>query len=289
MMDKAECVGGGEDLGEEGMQCSKHPNKSCAGGICGLCLQEKLGKLVSSSKSNSSSFFPISSSSSSASPPTSFTSTTTTTTTTTTTITTTKESSLNRSKSSSATASRRNTRFWSFIHLPVSRRSGRGNKGGGVAIAKPSIHPTPNNNNNNNHNNREEKESPSNSCSSLGRKVGRSRSVGCGSRSMSFSGDFLERLSTGFGDCTVLRRVESHREAPKQDYHHHHHHRHPIKDRVKCGGLFGDLVSHSHHLTRCPPTMPTPTINNNNNNNNDNMVMVMVALVRAGDGILQAQ
>ncbi|KAK9092991.1 hypothetical protein Syun_027902 [Stephania yunnanensis] len=65
-------------------------------------------------------------------------------------------------------------------------------------------------NNNNNNNNREEKESPNNSCSSLGRKVGRSRSVGCGSRSMSFSGDFLERLSTGFGDCTVLRRVESH-------------------------------------------------------------------------------
>ncbi|RWW64601.1 hypothetical protein BHE74_00028154 [Ensete ventricosum] len=46
--------------------------------------------------------------------------------------------------------------------------------------------------------------------SSFGRKVARSRSVGCGSRS--FSGDFLERISTGFGDCT-LRRVESQREA----------------------------------------------------------------------------
>ncbi|KAF5201129.1 Myristoylated alanine-rich c-kinase, partial [Thalictrum thalictroides] len=44
----------------------------------------------------------------------------------------------------------------------------------------------------------------------FGRKVARSRSVGCGSRS--FSGDLLERISTGFGDCT-LRRVESQREA----------------------------------------------------------------------------
>ncbi|ONK78081.1 uncharacterized protein A4U43_C02F14110 [Asparagus officinalis] len=50
------------------------------------------------------------------------------------------------------------------------------------------------------------------SSSSFGRKVARSRSVGCGSRS--FSGDFLERISTGFGDCT-LRRVESHRERIK--------------------------------------------------------------------------
>ncbi|KAK9099333.1 hypothetical protein Syun_026378 [Stephania yunnanensis] len=102
------------------------------------------------------------------------------------------------------------------------------------------------------HHNGEENESPSNSCSSLGRKVGRSRSVGCGSRSrsrsMSFSGDFLERLSTGFGDCTVLRRVESHREASKED-NHHHHHRHPIKDRVKCGGLFEEEVSNPYEIT----------------------------------------
>ncbi|ONK66778.1 uncharacterized protein A4U43_C06F11870 [Asparagus officinalis] len=39
------------------------------------------------------------------------------------------------------------------------------------------------------------------SSSSFRRKVARSRSVGCGSRS--FSGDFLERISTGFGDCTL--------------------------------------------------------------------------------------
>lgn len=75
------------------------------------------------------------------------------------------------------------------------------------------------------------------------RKVSRSRSVGCGSRS--FSGDFFERISTGFGDCT-LRRVESQREGkPKaqagnrgggingQDC---------IKERVRCGGIFGGFM-----------------------------------------------
>ena len=81
------------------------------------------------------------------------------------------------------------------------------------------------------------------SSSSFGRKVARSRSVGCGSRS--FSGDFLERLSTGFGDC-ALRRVESHREPkPKgagalghlggahgDDERDQHH-------RIKCAGFFG--------------------------------------------------
>uniref|UniRef100_A0A2N9GAU1 Uncharacterized protein n=1 Tax=Fagus sylvatica TaxID=28930 RepID=A0A2N9GAU1_FAGSY len=58
----------------------------------------------------------------------------------------------------------------------------------------------------------EDDESPNSqataSASSFDRKVSRSRSVGCGSRS--FSGDFFERISTGFGDCT-LRRVESQR------------------------------------------------------------------------------
>lgn len=72
-------------------------------------------------------------------------------------------------------------------------------------------------------------------------RVSRSRSVGCGSRS--FSGDFFERISTGFGDCT-LRRVESQREGkPRatpgrrggggQDC---------IKERVKCGGIFSGFM-----------------------------------------------
>ncbi|CAK9155645.1 unnamed protein product, partial [Ilex paraguariensis] len=44
---------------------------------------------------------------------------------------------------------------------------------------------------------------------SLDRKVSRSKSVGYGG-SRSFSGDFFERISTGFGDC-ALCRVESQR------------------------------------------------------------------------------
>uniref|UniRef100_A0A1D1YL05 Uncharacterized protein n=1 Tax=Anthurium amnicola TaxID=1678845 RepID=A0A1D1YL05_9ARAE len=64
------------------------------------------------------------------------------------------------------------------------------------------------------------------------RKVARSRSVGCGSRS--FSGDLLERISTGLGDCT-LRRVGSQREGKPGA---------GVVDRelplrwVRCGGIF---------------------------------------------------
>ena len=81
------------------------------------------------------------------------------------------------------------------------------------------------------------------SASSFERKVSRSRSVGCGSRS--FSGDFFERISTGFGDCT-LRRVESQREGkPKVSaggaaMNNHHHH--CMKERVRCGGIFRGLM-----------------------------------------------
>lgn len=94
----------------------------------------------------------------------------------------------------------------------------------------------------------DEKESPnshaSGTSSSFDRKVSRSRSVGCGSRS--FSGDFFERISTGFGDCT-LRRVESQREGkPKSSStavrggagSEHH----CVKERVKCGGIFGGFI-----------------------------------------------
>ncbi|XVF28292.1 hypothetical protein REPUB_Repub15cG0017500 [Reevesia pubescens] len=71
--------------------------------------------------------------------------------------------------------------------------------------------------------------------SSFERKVSRSRSVGCGSRS--FSGDFFERISTGFGDCT-LRRVESQREGkPKVASSSS-----AMKERVKCGGIFGGFI-----------------------------------------------
>ncbi|GLT64067.1 hypothetical protein SLA2020_365810 [Shorea laevis] len=39
---------GEEDMGD-GMQCSDHPYRNNPSGICAFCLQEKLGKLVSSS------------------------------------------------------------------------------------------------------------------------------------------------------------------------------------------------------------------------------------------------
>lgn len=83
------------------------------------------------------------------------------------------------------------------------------------------------------------------------RKVSRSRSVGCGSRS--FSGDFFERISTGFGDCT-LRRVESQREGkPKVQSSLHRggnnngggggvNGQDCIKERVRCGGLFSGFM-----------------------------------------------
>ncbi|KAI9123012.1 hypothetical protein K1719_005901 [Acacia pycnantha] len=84
------------------------------------------------------------------------------------------------------------------------------------------------------------------SASSFERKVSRSRSVGCGSRS--FSGDLFERISTGFGDC-ALRRVESQREGkPKVarrsaagagDHHH------SMKERARCAGLFSGFMLNS--------------------------------------------
>ncbi|XVF62568.1 hypothetical protein PTKIN_Ptkin09bG0018800 [Pterospermum kingtungense] len=87
----------------------------------------------------------------------------------------------------------------------------------------------------------EEADSPNSqatsSASSFERKVSRSRSVGCGSRS--FSGDFFERISSGFGDCT-LRRVESQREGkPKVAASSSSS---AMKERVKCGGIFGGFI-----------------------------------------------
>ncbi|XP_009787390.1 uncharacterized protein LOC107800681 [Nicotiana tabacum] len=91
----------------------------------------------------------------------------------------------------------------------------------------------------------EENESPNEAA--FDRKVSRSRSVGCGSRS--FSGDFFERISTGFGDCT-LRRVESQREGKSKVSSVHNHRSNGsstsgqdcIKERVRCGGLFSGFM-----------------------------------------------
>uniref|UniRef100_A0A1D1XKD3 Uncharacterized protein n=1 Tax=Anthurium amnicola TaxID=1678845 RepID=A0A1D1XKD3_9ARAE len=107
--------------------------------------------------------------------------------------------------------------------------------------------------------------SGSQASSSFGRKVARSRSVGCGSRS--FSGDFLERISTGFGDCT-LRRVESQREAKhsvsasggKIMVHHRgsgEDQELPPPTRVRCGGIFGGFYSSSSSSYWLPDDLGT--------------------------------
>eukprot|EP00262_Sarcandra_glabra_P005837 TRINITY_DN1771_c0_g1_i1.p1 TRINITY_DN1771_c0_g1~~TRINITY_DN1771_c0_g1_i1.p1 ORF type:complete len:345 (-),score=65.82 TRINITY_DN1771_c0_g1_i1:11-1045(-) len=258
-----------EDLGD-GMQCSEHPYRNNPGGICAFCLQEKLGKLVSSSKSNNP-FCPIPQSSTSSSSP-SFRS----------------ESSapphnphlgagsgrntrvpfsnkkkvmasepsnamLKRSKSVAPqrhhhhhkqelfddTDSPRKRGFWSFLHpstrktIPQTQTQTQTQKEQKVAGSSG-----------------DQNESPNTwSSSAIGRKVARSRSVGCGSRS--FSGDFLERISTGLGDCT-LRRVESQREAkPKIVMHRVATADERMKERVKCGGIFGGfgLVSSSYWIS----------------------------------------
>ncbi|OIW19600.1 hypothetical protein TanjilG_18410 [Lupinus angustifolius] len=103
------------------------------------------------------------------------------------------------------------------------------------------------------------------SVASFERKVSRSRSVGCGSRS--FSGDFFERISTGFGDCT-LRRVESQREGKNK-----------VassgaamnRERVRCGGLFSGfmMTSSSSSSSSSSYWVSSSTTDNNNNNNND--------------------
>lgn len=296
--------GGGGDMGE-GMQCSVHPYRNNPGGICAFCLQEKLGKLVSSSfpvpifpssTSSSPSFrseagFAASSSgggglslsyvhhnsndnitksdchyhqyhsrraripflsahkkkkkvratgtapsSSSACP-----------------------SSehhyqpnanviLRRSKSTAATPRRgrllnadgeesspRRKGFWSFLYLSsksaaITTTTKRTESAMETAPSTTTAAGTTS---------REENESPSVSASSFGRKVSRSRSVGCGSRS--FSGDFFERISTGFGDCT-LRRVESQREASKQPKAAAVGGGDIIKERVRCGGIFSGFI-----------------------------------------------
>ncbi|XP_057809179.1 uncharacterized protein LOC131023653 [Salvia miltiorrhiza] len=257
-----------EDGGEGSMQCARHPFKSSApaGGICAFCLQEKLGKLVSSSyaaavfpSSPSSSSSPSSRSTHAAADPRaaahhhhsqkprlpSFSS---------------KkkkkckdESSemvFKRSKSTAAASTRgihffdedyspSKRRFWKFLHLsrhPTSRKSSKHVKN--QIFSSPTAAES----------RKGEEFVVVEEEAAFDRKVSRSRSVGCGSRS--FSGDFFERISTGFGDCT-LRRVESQREGrPKiqslrggEDC---------SRQRVRCGGIFGGFgltsSSSSSHL-----------------------------------------
>ncbi|VFQ61065.1 unnamed protein product [Cuscuta campestris] len=292
-----------EDMMGDGssMQCTNHPykNSSSPGGICALCLQEKLGKLVSSSFP--AAIFPSSSSSSTPSfrsdlggsvmtagapgsslplrkagdcgynhhhtqfasirkPRMPFQRRK-------------KKSSgeapaivFKRSKSTAAPRNKmgsldtdrngedyspRKRGFWSFLYYPSStskKVEKAGVKDAGfsspsAAVGGPVVV-------------RDKKrdsfvvveeneESPEQATAAHDRKVSRSRSVGCGSRS--FSGDFFERISTGFGDCT-LRRVESQREGkPKIQTVHHRNSvassgQECIRERVKCGGIFSGFM-----------------------------------------------
>lgn len=129
----------------------------------------------------------------------------------------------------------------------------------------------------------EENESPDQV--SFDRKVSRSRSVGCGSRS--FSGDFFERISTGFGDCSTLRRVESHREgksrarrssgAGSKD---------SIKEKVKCGGLFSGFMLTSSSSSSSSSSYWVSSSNEDNSNNNVNVKAPVAgaAVVKAAHG-----
>ncbi|KAJ6844594.1 putative serine/arginine repetitive matrix protein 2 [Iris pallida] len=208
-----------DDLGE-GTQCSDHPYRTNPGGICAFCLQEKLGKLLSTATPTS--FFtttlanPSSSSASTAAAAAAA-----------------DILLLKRSKSvaprpdigdvADTPRKKKKKHFWSFLYHHSSSSATPAAKmlsalqdadGGSQAL----------------------------SSSSAGRRVARSRSVGCGSRS--FSGDFLERISTGLGDCT-LRRAESQRETRRRaaaDADAKTATRNVrgsrMKERARCGGIF---------------------------------------------------
>lgn len=328
-------VGVGEDDNGDGMQCIDHPYRNNPGGICAFCLQEKLGKLVSSSFP-----LPLPSSSSSSSPSfrsdniasSSSTSTIrpicpsiTTTAVTTTSASVASSSSLSIAKkndyhsrrtrlpfllakkkknkpstlsisSSAASAStnsniilkrskstatprrghslddedftsprKRNT-FWSFLYhssksssassssKKLNSKSFRdGNINNNVTATTTTRISTVNAANGLTaaataklkdkccSGSSLEEDSPNShtTASSFERKVSRSRSVGCGSRS--FSGDFFERISTGFGDCT-LRRVESQREGKHKVASGTSASGACMKERVRCGGLFSGFM-----------------------------------------------
>ncbi|KAL4297197.1 hypothetical protein GQ457_12G005710 [Hibiscus cannabinus] len=202
--------GNGDDM-DDGMQfCSIHPyrnnnNNNNHGGICAFCLQEKLDKLVSSSFPS-----PLHASSFSSSP--SFRSDTgggggdavdkk---------ISVASASDHIVFKRSKSTVAPRGSKFLdgfrSFLYLS-SKSKKQDSKVGSITAP-----------------------SPTNAS-----KVSRSRSVGCGSRS--FSGDLFERISTGFGDCT-LRRVESQREIKPKPLTSSS----SMKEQVKCGGIFGGFM-----------------------------------------------
>ncbi|RDX85666.1 hypothetical protein CR513_33114, partial [Mucuna pruriens] len=206
---------GRDQVGAEGMHCIDHPhrNNPTSTGICAFCLQEKLGKLVSSSFPSPPSSLPPPLSSLSDHPtrsrlPFHLPNTTSSTNS--------SSDNIHFKRSKSTATPRRNHGFWSFLY-PSSKPKGFGPTG------KPKC---PGSSKKTDRVIAEEEKCVGSSSSSS--KVSRSRSVGCGSRS--FSGDFFERISSGLGDCT-LRRVESQREGKPC-----------IKERVRCGGIFAGFA-----------------------------------------------
>ncbi|KAK7354820.1 hypothetical protein VNO80_20328 [Phaseolus coccineus] len=101
--------------------------------------------------------------------------------------------------------------------------------------------------------------------SSSSSKVSRSRSVGCGSRS--FSADFFERISSGLSDCT-LRRVESQREgkpkvvasASTTSSAGAGVGNHCMKERVRCGGIFGGFAATSSSFSASSSSWVSSTV-----------------------------
>ncbi|KAL3626535.1 hypothetical protein CASFOL_030084 [Castilleja foliolosa] len=331
-----------EDMGDGSMQCTNHPFKNSApGGICAICLQEKLGKLVSSSFPIT--VFPSSSSSSSPSFRSDFDNSSSASTAgaaaggvSTSRHLPSSSSQINGSNNEVCYYPRRSSRlpfvlthrklkknytnnngvlianvssentsivfkrskstvtprrrgmhfldesfdspykkgFWSFFYTSKHKKSDKSFKdlSFNPATATPSSStmgvsssvsgvagPSKSRDKKTEDNQIDENVSPNEV--GLDRKVSRSRSVGCGSRS--FSGDFFERISTGFGDCT-LRRVESQREGKSkvqssmqrnggQDY---------IKDRVRCGGIFSGFM-----ITSSSSSSSSMVSEDNNNNN----------------------
>ncbi|XP_010440208.1 PREDICTED: vitellogenin-2-like [Camelina sativa] len=308
-----------QDMGD-GMQCINHPFTKNPGGICAFCLQEKLGKLVTSS-------FPLpkhlASSSSSSSPSFRSDSVGSTTTAsasnlsaslslsvsgarnvannnnklpfllakkkkkmlTTASSSTTANIVYKRSQSTRTTKTsygdsdlspRKRNGFWSFLHLYSSKHHSSSKKVGSFnqpssqnetkteltesttvgsssssSSASSSMSKRAGNGVGGSSGNRngidvivEEDGSPNIEVTPSERKVSRSRSVGCGSKS--FSGDFFERITNGFGDCT-LRRVESQREgnnnkAKVSNSSSNSNPSNGVREMVRCGGIFGGFM-----------------------------------------------
>ncbi|KAJ0232274.1 hypothetical protein HA466_0291450 [Hirschfeldia incana] len=269
----------------DGMQCINHPFTKNPGGICPLCLQEKLGKLVTSS-------FPLpehlSSSSSTSSP--SFRSDSVRSSTATASsaslsvsgarnvadnnssklpflLASRKKKMLTAStanivykRSHSTTAAygggsdltpRKRSGFWSFLHIhSYKHHSSSSSKKVGKFRTKHTENTLSETERVNGGGSSKrsgidviaEEDVVTTAAAPSERRVSRSRSVGCGSRS--FSGEFFERITHGFGDC-ALRRVESQREGNNNNNKakvNSSSSNVGVREIVRCGGIFGGFM-----------------------------------------------